>query len=230
MISVIIPAYNEEENIKKAVEEVKKVDLNEELEVIVVDDGSTDNTIKKAAESKADELVSYKPNMGKGYAMRKGVEKARGEKVFFTDADQCQVDKLSIFLNKLKEETVVIGKRDWNNVPWTRRINISLTKLAILMATGKTVKDPICGIRAIYKETFEELKLKENGFEIESEINLKALKKGLNIDYVSIKVPYYKGAFEFNELNWKKSFRLAVYLAKSVLKSWSEKLSPKKSY
>ncbi len=219
MISIIIPAYNEEQNIEKAVKEMKKLNLKEKHEVVVVNDGSTDKTTEKA--KKAYQVVTYKQNQGKGYAMRKGIEKARGNKVIFTDADQYTTKKIHQFINKLEHADIVIGKRDFTKIPWVRRINIALTKLAILLATGKTIQDPICGIRAMYKKDFQKLNLQENRFEVESEINLKALKRNMSIQYVPIDITYPKGTFEVNKLNWTNSLKIIKYLVKSVLQSWT---------
>lgn len=223
MPSIIIPSYNEEETIGNTLKELETLkENNSEIEIIVVDDGSQDKTKEKS--KKADKVISYKPNQGKGHAMRKGVENAEHEEVIFTDADQHHIEKLPLFLQKLEENTMVIGKRNFKKIPWPRRINIALTKLAVFLATGRIIKDPICGIRAIHKKSFQELNLEESGFEIESEINLKALKKKMKIKYVPIEIEYPDEPFEFNELNWRQSKKLATYLITSVLKSWTGKL------
>ncbi len=225
MPSIIVPSYNEEKTIENTLQELQelKKNIKPEIEIIVVDDGSQDKT-KEKAEGKADKVISYKPNRGKGHAMRKGVENAEHEEIIFTDADQHHIEKLPLFLEKLEENTIVIGKRNFHKMPWPRRINNSLSKLAIFLATGREVKDPICGIRSIHKKDFQKLKLKENGFEIESEINLKALKKKMKLKYVPIEIEYPDKSFEFNELNWRQSKKLATYLAKSVINSWTGKI------
>lgn len=220
MISIIVPSYNEEGNIENTVKKLKDLELKEDKEIVIVDDGSQDKTAEKARKSNADKVVTYKQNRGKGYAMKKGVEEAEGEIILFTDADQHHIEKIPRFTEKLKEKDIVIGKRDFDKIPWPRRINIALTKLSLLMATGRTVKDPICGIRAMKKKTFQEMNLEQDRFEIESEINFKALKKNMEIGYVPIEIDYPEETFEFNELDWVNSFHLATYLVKSVLKSW----------
>ncbi len=224
MPSIIIPCYNEEKNIQQTVQELQQLKKQiKNLEIIVVDDGSQDKTTEKAEKTNADKIVTYTPNKGKGHAMRKGVENAEKEKIVFTDADQHQIEKIPLFLKKLQPNTIVIGKRNYSLMPWPRRINNALAKLAVYLATGKAVKDPTCGIRAINKKDFQELELKENGFEVESEINLKSIKKGMNLKYIPIDIHYPDKSFEFNELNWSQSTGLALYLAKSVIKSWTGK-------
>jgi len=224
MPSIIIPCYNEEKNIQKTVKELQQLKKQiKNLEIIVVDDGSQDKTTEKAEETNADKVVSYTPNKGKGHAMRKGVENTDKEKILFTDADQHQIEKIPRFLEELEPNTIVIGKRNYSLMPWPRRINNALAKLAVFLATGKSVEDPICGIRAINKKDFQELELKENRFEVESEINLKAIKKGIKLKYIPVEIHYPDRSFEFNELNWGQSRKLATYLAKSVIRSWMGK-------
>ncbi len=221
MITIIVPSYNEEENIENTVKELRKLSLDEEFEVMVVDDGSNDKTTELAEKAGADQVIHYTPNQGKGYAMRKGAKEANGEKIIFTDADQHQIEKLPRFLKELEPGTLVTGKRNFNKVPWPRRVNNALAKLAVLLATGKKVEDAICGIRAVYREDFLDLGLEKDGFEVESEINLKAISRGMEMKYIPVEIDYPPKSFKFNELGWSKSFKLGTYLAKSVLRSWT---------
>ena len=85
MISVVIPAFNAEATISKVVEAVRGQDLSEELEVIVVDDGSTDQTAARAQQSGA--VVVRQGNRGPAGARNTGWRTANGETVLFTDSD-----------------------------------------------------------------------------------------------------------------------------------------------
>ena len=89
-LSIIIPTYNESYSILKVLENIKlakNLDIN--YEIIIVDDGSTDNTNEILEKNKSyfDHLVSYEKNYGKGYAVRMGLEKATGDYVIIQDAD-----------------------------------------------------------------------------------------------------------------------------------------------
>ena len=90
MISVIIPAYNEEGAIAKTIEEVKKVisenQIFEGSEIIVINDGSTDNTKKEALEKNVIVLDNIQ-NMGYGYSLKKGITHAKNEIIVTIDAD-----------------------------------------------------------------------------------------------------------------------------------------------
>jgi len=224
MLSIIVPSYNEEDNIGKTVRDLKELDLDESYEVIVVDDGSDDRTAGNAEEAGADQVLSYDPNRGKGYAMRKGVESSQGEKILFMDADQHEVIKIPKFIERLEKGKVIIGNRNPDRMPWTRRINNFFANLAIILATGRTMKDPVCGMRAIYKEDLLELDLAKDGFEVESEINIKSLDTGMDVGFVPVNIDYPPQPFRFNTLGFKKSFKLASYLSKSVIISWLDSL------
>ena len=88
-LSVVIPAYNEAEVIASTVQAVRDVlgDLEGGVEIVVVDDGSTDDTEKEATIAGADQVIRLDPNIGKGAAVRTGALAATGRTVAFTDAD-----------------------------------------------------------------------------------------------------------------------------------------------
>lgn len=88
-ISVIIPAYNEGHIISKTIDEVYRflADNYQRYQVIVVNDGSTDDTLQRIYRAPVATVISYEKNKGKGYALRKGVEKAWGDMIVLYDAD-----------------------------------------------------------------------------------------------------------------------------------------------
>ena len=89
-LSIIMPAFNEESRIKQAIEEVQKVDfsrLGYSKELIVVNDGSTDNTARVLKGIRGIALISYPKNRGKGFALRKGFAAAKGDVIVVQDAD-----------------------------------------------------------------------------------------------------------------------------------------------
>jgi len=122
LISVVIPAYNEEKTIIATIKETIKVINNiKELncELIIVDDGSVDNTcdvVKQFAHRSSYniKIESYFPNEGKGFALKKGALSARGDYILFMDADlEIHPDHLLTFLNLLKHSKAdaVIGSK-----------------------------------------------------------------------------------------------------------------------
>lgn len=180
-LSVIIPAYNEEKRIVKTLEEVQTFLKDFDHEIIVVDDGSSDATASHA-------FISYPLNMGKGYAIKKGVEQAQGDLILFIDADNATpIEELAKFLKI--DADIVIGSR---YLPESRierkqsalRIFIGrMGNLAISLLIIKNIKDTQCGFKlfkkSIAKELFSELQTYRFGFDIE--ILARAQKKRLKI-------------------------------------------------
>ena len=85
-ISVIIPAYNEEEGLRNTLDKINSLHLFDRFEFIVVDDGSTDQTTFVAQQYPV-RLLKHETNKGYGAALKTGIRKAKGEKVIFMDSD-----------------------------------------------------------------------------------------------------------------------------------------------
>jgi dolichyl-phosphate beta-glucosyltransferase len=117
-LSIIVPAYNEELRLPPTLEKIAAFihAANHTVEVIVVDDGSTDNTISVAESFRGLiptlRVVSNGKNRGKGYSVRHGMREARGEVVLFTDADlSAPIEEVEKLLPALKDNDVAIGSR-----------------------------------------------------------------------------------------------------------------------
>lgn len=221
-VSVVIPAFNEERTISKVIDALKHAAVSDEI--IVVDDGSTDNTPKivreKAKSMKSLKLISNAKNRGKGAAMRVGLDAAHGDAIVFFDADgQFDPSEIPKLVSALKDSDIAMGARDLSKIPWPRKPTNALAKLAVMMATGKNLADPLCGFRAARKQALKGLKLGEDRFTVESEMNLKAVRGRLRLSHVPISVTYSNG-WRFNKLNSGQSGELALYLVKSVLRCW----------
>lgn len=184
-ISVIIAAYNEEKSVGTVIGETMQAldSLGAPYEIIVVDDGSTDNTARVASTYKTT-VISYPKNMGKGYALRKGIQKAQGQIIVTIDADGSHRPKeIPDLVTPLFNGTdIVAGSRFLGSgSDFTTRINRVgnfLFNITIASLTGKRVSDSQTGFRAIKKEVLEKMNLTSNGFDIESEITVKGLKNG----------------------------------------------------
>jgi glycosyltransferase involved in cell wall biosynthesis len=188
VISVVIPAYNEEKSIGAVIEETTQImdGLGQPYEIIVVDDGSKDHTARVASTYKAT-VVSYPKNMGKGYAVRKGVEKAQGQIIVTMDADGShRAKEIPDLVTPLFNGTdIVAGSRFLGSgSDFTTRINRLgnfLFNAAIASLTGKLITDSQTGFRAIKKQILEKMNLTSDGFEIESEITVKGLRNGYKL-------------------------------------------------
>lgn len=157
MISVIIPAYNEEKAIKKTIKEIQKVLKEKKInkyEIIVVDDGSTDNTYNVIKE--CDVTVIKNPsNTGYGFSLKRGIEKAKYETIVITDADLTYpFDRVPEML-KIKNEgyDLVVGARTgkYYKQGVFKSFLRKLLKLLVEFVSDKKIKDINSGLRVFDK-------------------------------------------------------------------------------
>ena len=128
-ISIIIPVYNEDKSILEVLKRIHAtVDSQNNFEIIVINDGSTDNTLKVLEENNTlyNQLITYGNNFGKGNAVKKGLEVSKGEYIFFQDADlEYDPIELNRFIRviNLFHPDLIIGSR-FNYSEYTRSHNI----------------------------------------------------------------------------------------------------------
>ena len=191
---VCIPAYNAE----KKIGDVVKKSLEYVDEVIVCDDGSTDNTAKIASESGA-HVLSHKKNQGYGAALITMFEQARkddADVMITLDGDgQHDPAEIPLFLKSLEEKNVdvVIGSRFLNNKkkpPAYRTTGIKVITSAIRLGDKLKITDAQCGFRAYSKKAIEVIHPTETGMAASTEILHKISNKDLTIFEVPIEVSY----------------------------------------
>ena len=201
-ISVVIPCRNEARTIKVCIEKVKRCFFRQGYygEVIVVDNGSHDDSAQIAQESGA--KVVRQQTRGYGAALLKGLSAAQGEYIVIGDADD-SYDFLDIhrFVDKLKQGydfvlgTRLKGKIEPGAMPLLHQYigNPFLTSILNLFHKAG-VSDAHCGMRALTREAFEQLELKSSGMEFASEMIIEAVQKNLRITEIPIILsPSYPG-------------------------------------
>ena len=184
-ISVIIPAYNEEKTIGTVISETISImdSLMLPYEIIVVDDGSTDQTGLLASKQKAT-VLSNKENRGKGYSIRKAVAHSVGDIIVTIDSDgEHRPKEIPDLVNPLLEGAdIVTGSRFLSSNPnATKRLNLLgnlIFNASIFALTGKGTTDSQTGFRAIKRDVIEKLNLQSDGYEIETEITVKGFRNG----------------------------------------------------
>ena len=196
-ISVIIPAYNEENNILNTIEVTKKEleDINYDYEIIVVDDGSIDKTLEIVKSNFSFEkdkvrIESYKPNLGKGYALRYGASLAEGKYILFMDADlDLHPRQLKYFLDEMKKTNAdaVIGSKKAKdskvNYSLKRRILSDGYYYFVKILFGLPVKDTQTGFKLFKSKPLKECikKVKVNKYAFDLELLIVFHKKGYKI-------------------------------------------------
>lgn len=165
-ISVVIPSYNESANLKKGVLDSVGAylkNLKTEYEVLVIDDGSSDNSIelvkKYIQKDKNFKLVENKHG-GKAIAVLTGMEKAIGEIILFTDMDQATpIDQLDKFIPEFEKGIdIVIGSRSGRKgAPFIRKLAAWVFSLLRGIILGLPFKDTQCGFKAFNKKSVEKI-------------------------------------------------------------------------
>jgi glycosyltransferase involved in cell wall biosynthesis len=194
LLSVIIPVYNEELTIGDTIDRVKMVVQQTGLktEIIVVDDHSYDKSLQQADKRRV-KLYSLKQHLGKGYALRAGFAKAKGNIIVTIDSDGShRPEELPEVLAPLLQHQadLVIGSRYLNHKRVaTRRLNafgVRLFNYLIQLLTGVAITDSQSGYRAVKEEVLKSQNLKSGEYEIESEMLVKTAKKKFRITEVPI--------------------------------------------
>jgi len=171
-LSVVIPAYNEEKRLPKTLFEIDKYLKTQDYdyEIIVVNDGSKDKTaevVRKLEPAIANlRLIDNKENHGKGYVVRQGLLKSKGEIRLFTDADNStSIDQVEKFFPYFKQGfDIVIGSRDVkgaviaNPQPFFRRFVGNVFNLAVQIIVGLWgMWDTQCGFKALSAKAAEDI-------------------------------------------------------------------------
>ena len=196
-VSVIVPAYNEEGTIAKVINGLLAVKtIIPSLEIIVVDDGSTDATVQRVFEFLSIKLIKQPKNMGKGAALRTGFEAARGRVFIVQDADMeySPSDIPNLVKPILSGEADVVYGSRFACKPYGMSYshffgNILLSKVASLLY-GQKITDLMTGYKAFSRNIIRGLHLTENGFSIETELTSQVLQSGCRYREVPICYSY----------------------------------------
>lgn len=195
--SIIVPVYNEQGNIGDLISKINLV-LSEQDELIVVNDGSSDKTETEIDNSKCLK-INLTQNMGKGYAMRKGIEKAKGDYIVFMGGDgQDDPQEINLLINEINNGfDYVIGSRFLNFekskdrfsnkavLPVNEFGNKSITFLINLLF-NKNITDSQSEFKCFVSSKLNELNLETNRFEIETELLIKSFRKNFKIKEVPV--------------------------------------------
>lgn len=196
-LTILMPCLNEENTIQYCIKQAKDyLDKNNILgEVLIVDNGSIDNSVNLALELGA-RVVLY-PNKGYGNALIKGIKESKSKFIIFGDCD-CSYDfsKLDDFIFHLRNgKDFVIGNRlsllEKGSMPFLHRyIGVPILSWLGRKIYKTNIKDFHCGLRGVRKDSFKNIPFKSKGMEFASEIIGKAVNNNLNIKEVNIN--YYK--------------------------------------
>jgi glycosyltransferase involved in cell wall biosynthesis len=218
-VSVVVPAFDEEGNISQVISELLKVkEVIPNMEIIVVDDYSSDGTVLKLMKFKSITLILHLKNMGKGAALRTGFKAAKGRVVVIQDAD------MEYFPGEIPNivRPILSGKADvvygsrFNSKPSSMSFmhflgNMFLSLVASLLY-GKRITDIMTGHKAFSNKVIDSVDLKEDGFAVEVELTAQILQNGWKFFEVPIGYTYRpNGVSKIRNIDGLKSFiRLVV--------------------
>ena len=214
-VSIIIPCFNEEKTISDIIHSVKN-NINDNDEIIVIDDYSTDKTrdiLEGDLKSKIDNLILNEKNFGKGYSIRKGIEKSKGDIILIQDADlEYDPSDYQRLLKPIKEgfADVVYGSRFIGSEEkrvlyfWHMVGNKLLTLLSNMLTNLNLTDMEVC-YKVFKANVIKDIKLEENRFGFEPEITAKISKKNLKIYEVGVK--YFGRTYsDGKKITWRDGF------------------------
>jgi glycosyltransferase involved in cell wall biosynthesis len=218
MITVILPAYNEEEGISNVIGGIKELHL--ECEILVIDDASTDNTAGIASEAGA-RVIQHPYNKGNGASIKTGIREAKGDIIVMMDADGQHAPKDILSLVKdIGKYDMVVGARDKNSEGSSHR-NIA-NKIYNLFATylcGVKILDLTSGFRAVKKDIVKKfLYLFPNRFSYPTTITMSLIRAGYNVKYVPISASRRIGRSKINLLKDGVRFFIIMFRIATLFK------------
>ena len=219
MVSLLIPAYNEEQSIIDTIESAKLLFKNlkvKDFEIIVINDGSTDKT-KEYASKTGVKIITHPQNLGYGFSLKNGIKNAKFQTIIITDADQTypldEVPKL--YTEYKKGFDMVVGKRVGYKESIFKIILRKILKFVVEFAAGRRIPDINSGLRIFKKDTIKEyLPHLCETFSFTTSATLAYMMNGKFVSYVPINYGKRKGKSKVNLI--RDSFKTIFYIMQTV--------------
>jgi glycosyltransferase involved in cell wall biosynthesis len=229
MISVLIPAFNEEENILKTIEGIKNSlnSLKEKFEIIVIDDGSKDKTSELAKKEKV-KVIKLKKNYGKGKAINVGIKKAKGDIIVTLDADlgESSKDVYKIILPVLNNKTHLCIAKFKKKKGKGFGLVKKLSKWGVKKFGKVNVKFPLSGQRCFRREVYEKIGRFKNGFALETAFTIDTARYRFKIIEVDTNFSHRETSLNFKDfIHRGRQFKdISIMLIKHWLKGSKKSL------
>ena len=219
-IFALVPGYNEAERIRAVIEAARAF-----LSVVVIDDGSTDDTAAVAEQAGATVLRQV-PNQGKGAALKRGFRHAIDEgadAVVMLDADgQHDPAEIPKFLHEhaAHQSDLIIGYRDFSQMPFTRRLANTIGRASISWAMGQKILDNQSGYRLVSRRLMQAtLESDEAGFEFEVDMVVLCIRRGMRLDWVPIRTIYAGEGSHIKPWHHVKNFFRVIFKTRRAMKA-----------
>jgi glycosyltransferase involved in cell wall biosynthesis len=213
-LSVIVPVFNERNTVAEVLRRMRRVNLPVDLEIVVVDDGSTDGTtqILAALEDSTVQVVHHPTNQGKAAAIRTGLQHVRGELVLIQDADlEYDPEDWPRLLRPVLRgrSDVVYGSRfsgEGGSMPASDWVGNRFLSLTTNLLYNTSLSDMECGYKLFTRKVLDDITIESDRFDFEPEITAKVLRRGYRIYEVPVS---YAGrpASEGRKFDWRDGVR-----------------------
>lgn len=219
-ISIVIPAFNEGESVRSTVDTVRAAMANHNIsgEILVVDDGSSDDTAAIIGSTGA-RLIRHPRNLGYGASLKSGIRAAKNEWIVITDADLTYpIDQLPDLLKKVPDFDMVVGARQgiFYHGGLYKRVLRMIFKFLVEFATSYEIPDINSGFRAFRKSLVSEwVGLLTPGFSFTTTLTLLHFLSGRKVEYV--KVSYSKRAGKSHVRLIRDAFRSLQFIFEAIL-------------
>lgn len=199
-LSVVFPAFNEETNLRRTVDEARSIlpQVARTWEIILVNDGSEDATTslcdELAAQHSEVRTIHHAGNRGYGAALKSGILAARYDFIFFTDSDgQFDLEELSQLTQWSRDYDIVTGYRAKRQEPPHRLLNALGWKILVRALLGVKVRDIDCAFKIFHRSVFDRVQIRSVGAMVNTEILAQANAFGMRIH--EVKVSHYPRHF-----------------------------------
>ena len=219
LVSVIVPVYNEEKTLHEVLSRLERLVERLNLEIIVVDDGSTDGTERIARSFQLVTLVSHGRNLGKGAAIATGLRRSRGKVIVVQDADlEYRPEEIPRIVQPILEHAgdVVYGSRflgECEGMSGSHRIGNLILSLSASVLFQRRITDVMTGHKAFRRGAIEPLSLDEQGFAIEVELTGKLARNGCKFVEVPIRYRYRRKGL--SKITFKDGFACLFTMLRS---------------
>jgi glycosyltransferase involved in cell wall biosynthesis len=190
---VLMPVYNSAKHLRQLIDKIKPLGLD----IVVVDDGSSDDSAQIAAQLDLT-VLKHEINKGKGAALRTGIDYLKNKEyqlIIMMDSDgQHEPEDINKFIERYKtsQVAVIVGNRmaDTKRMPLLRKATNKFMSVIISNICHQTIPDSQCGFRLVEKKAIDTIQLESSNYEIESEMLIKAARQGCKIDSIPISTVY----------------------------------------